>query len=202
MASTVYWYERPGAEADFPLIKKEQLVVPELPELKKIPGAIEGEEMIITKITGGKVSRKLTGENGINQQKVLNDTSMLLPCLITGFQGTSRSTGRALWWIDSKKGDELELEFLSDKEGTDEIFYSGTRGKIFGKFDLFINGVPVKETLDLFAKNITPTGEISLGKFFIKKGANKIKIVTKEKNRQTDLFVIDYIKIGKFISPR
>ena len=195
VASTVYWYERPGAEADFPLIKKEQLVVPKLPELKKISGAIEGEEMIITKISGGKVSRKLTGENGINQQKVLNDTTMLLPCLIAGFQGTSRSTGRALWWIDSKKGDELELEFLSDKEGTNEIFYSGTRGKIFGKFDLFINGEPTKETLDLFAKNIASTGEISLGKFFIKKGPNKIKIVTKEKNKQTDLFVIDYIKM-------
>jgi len=197
VASTVYWYERPGTEDDFSLIKKNQLTVSELPELMKIPGAIEGEEMKITKISGGKVSRKITDKNGIDQQKVLNDSSMLLPCLIAGWQGTSRSGGRALWWIDSKEGEELDLEFLSDKEGTNEVFYSGTRGNIFGKFDLFINGEPAKETLDLFAKNIAPTGEISLGKFLIKNGPNKIKIVTKEKNKTTDLFVLDYIKIKK-----
>jgi len=132
VASTVYWYERPGAEDDFPLIKKEQLVVPKLPELKKFAGVIEGEEMKIEKISGGKVSRKLTGENGINQPKVLNDPSILLPCLIAGWHGTSRSGGRALWWIDSKNGDELELGFLSDRAGTNEVFYSGTRGSIFG----------------------------------------------------------------------
>ncbi len=197
VATTVYWYERPGAKDNFKPIKKDQLIIPKLPEFKKIPGAIEGEEMKVIKITGGKICDSILGETGVNQNDVAKDFPSLVPCLITGWQSIDRSKGNALWWKDLNTNDELVLEFYSDKAGTNEVLYSGTYSMIFGVYDIYINDNPADKPLDLFSKSTRSTGEIKLGKFFINKGKNTIKIVVKEKKRKVALFVLDYIKLQK-----
>ena len=52
-----------------------------------------------------------------------------------------------------------------------------------------------KKTIDLFSKRTLPTGEINLGKFYIKKGGNTIKIIAMDKKKEIELFVLDYLKI-------
>ncbi|MCK5852809.1 DUF2961 domain-containing protein, partial [bacterium] len=197
LATTIYWYQRPGAKDNFKPVKKEQLTFLEIQKIKKKPGAIEGEEMKVLKVSGGKTSTKITGKNCVDQNKTIEDGSVLYPTLVAGWHSAIRSCGRALWWIDFKKGDKLVLEFDSDKAGTNEVLYSGTRGRIFGSFDIYINNRPAKKPIDLFSKKVTPTGEINLGQFFIKKGKNTIKIVAKDKKKKTELFVLDYLKIKK-----
>ncbi len=197
IATTVYWYQRPGAEDNFKPVKKEELIVSEIPKFKKIPGAIEGEEMKIIKVSGGKTSTKLVGDNCINYEKTLVDGSITYPSLIASWQCTARSKGHALWWIDFKKNDELILQFNSDSAGKKEVLYSGTQSRIFGEYDIYINGKAAKAALCLYLKKTKPTGEINLGEFSIKKGGNTIKIVAKEKKAKIELFVLDYIKLKR-----
>ena len=197
IASTVYWYGDKNCKDNFSDIKKEQLTISKLPKMKKIPGAIEGEKMKVIKMSSGKISTSLTGDNCIDQQRAQNDGSIIYPCLMAGWQCTSRSEGHALWWIDFNKGDELVLQFLSDKSGTNEVLYSGTQGRIFGDFDIYINGEPAEKPLNLFAKKVLPVREIRLGKFLIKKGKNEIKIVPIRKDNKNKIFVLDCLILQK-----
>jgi len=122
----------------------------------------------------------------------------LLPALIACWQGMERSGGRALWWFENKPGDVAEIEFLSKKAGSDKVLISSSKGPIFGKFNISINGQPAKEQLNLRDKNVHPSGEINLGVFPILKGKNKIKVeVVKEAKPPNNchFFLLDYIKL-------
>ena len=198
LASTVYWYARPDEKDNFAKIKKEELVIPELPAFKKVPAAIEGENMKVTKVSGGLTCKKIP-DNNFPIQKVVDKSLPLLPVLIACWQGMERSEGRALWWIENKPGDVAEIEFVSEKARTNEVIISSTCGPIFGKFNISINDKPTKEQLNLRAENVHPTGEINLGTFFIKKGSNKIKVeVAKEISPPNNcyFFLLDYIKLS------
>ncbi len=203
LASTVYWYARPGEKDSFASIKKEELVIPELPSLEKVPGAIEGENMKILKISGGVTDTKIPGDN-FPMLKLVDETIPRLPLLIAGWQSVEpwhnlfRSGGRGLWWFENKPGDFIEIEFNSEKSGTNNVIISSTKGEIFGNFNISINGQPAKEQLKFRFEKVIPSGEINLGSFFIKKGKNKIKVeVPKESNPLNDnyFFLLDYIKL-------
>ncbi len=197
LASTVYWYARPGEKDNFVKIKKEELIIPELPQFKKVHNAIEGEKMKIIKISAGVTDTKIPGDN-FPIQKVVDRSIPLLPALIACWHGMERSGGRALWWFENKPGDVAEFEFISKISGTNNIIISSSKGPIFGKFNVSINGKPAKEQLNLRNKNVHPSGEINLGTFFINKGKNKIKVeVTQEKSPLSNchFFLLDYIKL-------
>ena len=197
LASTVYWYARPGEKDNFALIKKEELVIPELPPCKKVPGAIEGEKMKVINVSGGLTDTKLPGEN-FPESKTLDGSIPLIPCLTACWHGMERSGSRALWWFENKSGDVAELEFDSEKYGTNKVIISSTCGPIFGKFNISIHGQAATDQLNLRAVNVHPSGEINLGTFFIKKGGNKIKIeVVKEVSplSNCNFFLLDYIKL-------
>ena len=195
--STVYWYARPGSKDDFSPVKREELIIPELPPCKIVPGVIEGEKMKVISVSGGVTSEKLLTDNFPNERIV--DLSLpLMPVLVAGFQGMERSGFRALWWFKNKPGDITELEFMSDKSGTNDVVISSTRGPLFGNFNISINGQPAKEQLKLRYKHVLPTGEKTLGNFFINKGKNTMKIeVANEKSPPytSYFFVLDYINV-------
>ena len=197
LASTVYWYARPGEKDNFAKIKKDVLVIPDLPPFKKVPGAIEGEKMKVIKVSGGLTGTKIPGDN-FPTSRTLDGSIPLLPALIACWQGMERSGGRALWWFENKPGDVAEIEFLSKKAGSDKVLISSSKGPIFGKFNISINGQPAKEQLNLRDKNVHPSGEINLGVFPILKGKNKIKVeVVKEAKPPNNchFFLLDYIKL-------
>ena len=198
LASTVYWYARPGGKDNFASIKKEELVIPDLPPCKKIPNAIEGEKMKVISVSGGLTSTKIPGDN-FPIPKVINKSIPLLPALIACWQGMERSGSRALWWFENQPGDVAELEFIYDKSGTNDVIISSTCGPLFGKFNISINGQPAKEQLNLRAQNVYPSGEKNLGKFFIKKGKNIMRVeVVKEISPPNDchFFLLDYINVA------
>jgi hypothetical protein len=173
MAVTAYWYALPGAEDTFPPIKPEQLVVRPMPkyEVPHIAGAIEGESMRIVKSTGTPEPQDWDGD----------------------------SAGRHLWWHGGQKpGDELRLEFNVPKEGNYKVFGRFIKAVDYGIIQLSINGQKAGEPIDFYHDGVIQTGDVPLGVFELRKGANELSAVVVGANPKAQkqyMFGLDYFLI-------
>jgi hypothetical protein len=171
MAVTAYWYALPGGEDEFPPIKPEQLVVRPMPTfvVPHVAGAIEGESMRIVKSTGTPEPQDWDGDSG----------------------------GRHLWWKGGQKpGDELLLEFNVRKAGKYRVFGRFLKAVDYGIIQLAINGHKAGEPIDFYHAGVIQTGEIPLGTFDLRKGANELSAVVVGANPKAEkqyMFGLDYI---------
>jgi hypothetical protein len=171
MAVTAYYYALPGAEDTFPPIKPEQLVVRPMPAfvVPRVAGAIEGESMRILKSTGSPEPQDWDGDSG----------------------------GRHLWWKGGQKpGDELRLEFNVPKAGRYRVFGRFLKAVDYGVIQLAINDHKAGGPIDFYHAGVVQTGEISLGTFELRKGANELSanvVGSNPKAQKQYMFGLDYL---------
>jgi hypothetical protein len=178
MAVTAYWYAvpgtaAPGAEDTFPPIKPEQLVLRPMPKyvVPHVAGAIEGEAMRIVKSTGTPEPQDWDGD----------------------------SAGRHLWWHGGQKpGDELRLEFNAPKAGKYRVSGRFLKAVDYGIIQLSINGQRAGGPIDFYHDGVIQTGEVPLGVFELRKGANELSAVVLGANPKAQkqyMFGLDYIRL-------
>ena len=175
MATTSYWYARPGANDSLGTIDPADLRIvtpPPLPEPKRVEGALEGEELEILSATGG---------NATTQESA----------------GWPWSAAKQLWWIDGKPGDTLTLAFDAPEErryGVNAVF---TKAIDYGIMQLSINGKPAGGPMDFFNDGVIVSEETPLGVFSLKKGRNTLTIEIVGANEKCDpkryMFGLDYL---------
>ena len=175
-AAISYWYARDNQD-NFKLLKDEALIVPELDDLllKSVEGALEGEEMRILSVTGGRAIPQMS--------------------MAWGW-----SRGAQIWWIDASPTDTLELGFNVEEAGSYEILLNLTHAPDYGIFSLEINDQPVDGTIDLYAETVTNPDSISIGEFELIAGENVIKIKIEGRNPEaipSYMFGLDYILLSK-----
>jgi hypothetical protein len=175
-ASTVYWYLAPGGldpYAPVPLAERTGYYVQ--PEYKKIPGAVEGEQMrILSKTAGNPHEQDLTGF------------------------GEHWSRDAHLWWIEAKPGDQLELALPVEKPGRYELSAQLTKAKDYGIVQLFLDGRKLGDPIDLYDPNVVPLSGVKLGTHELAAGEHKLTVLitgANEKAVKSYMFGLDYVKL-------
>jgi hypothetical protein len=143
-----YWYSQSVGDDNIEKPKPEQLVVPSLPEPKRVEGAIEGEKMRIIACTGGKAAPQPNAFNWSNAAQI--------------------------WWQDGKVGDSLSLGFPVEKTGRYEVYASFTKAPDYGIAHITLNGKSTGKQMDFYHDKIVITPETKLGVFELKAGENEI----------------------------
>jgi hypothetical protein len=173
MALMAYYYGLPGTEDTFLPITAEKLVVRPLPELalNRVPGAIEGEKMRILQSSGRPEPQDWDGDSG-NQH---------------------------LWWHGGQKpGDKLVLEFDAPKAGRYQVFGRFLKAVDYGILQLAIDGRNAGGPIDFFHDGVILTGEVPLGAFELRQGANELSAVVVGANPRAEkqyMFGLDYLLI-------
>jgi putative membrane-bound dehydrogenase-like protein len=147
-----------------------------------MPGEIllEGESLKIAKSTGGNPRPQAMG----------------------GFKAGKWSGNNHLWWVDAKPGNELVLEFSVPDEGSYALATALTKARDYGIVSLFLDGAtPLLEKIDLYdPKNVTDTGELSLGTHPLKAGAHTLTVKIVGSNPAAvhrHMVGIDYLRLLK-----
>lgn len=167
---TVFWYSRPGGT---PAVAPDRakLVAPTLELPKPVPGALEGENLRVARMTGGK-------------QEVQS-----------GFWEISG--GKQLWWTFMKPDDELEL-VLPVKPGTYEVIANCCFARDYGRHRISLGNAEPKE-FDFFSDVLT-WKKISLGKVTLTEASVKMKITCLGHNPKAlagNMFGLDYVLLKK-----
>lgn len=124
------------------------------PATGKIPGALEGEQMEVLKITGGRTQTQPMGN----------------------FKAGSWSGQSQLWWSDGKPGDQLTLALHAPAAGRYEVLTVLTKAVDYGVVSASINYSEPTPPIDLFNKpDVITTGAISLGSHQLAAGVNTLQ---------------------------
>jgi D-arabinan exo alpha-(1,3)/(1,5)-arabinofuranosidase (non-reducing end) len=170
-ATTSYWYARPGGSDNLREPDIKDLVVSDVPGIRGVEGALEGEEMPVLTVTQGSA----------------------VPQSSTGW-GWSRF--RQLWWTGAQPGGQLALGFPVERAGRYEVIAVFTKAVDYGIVRVGINKEPVDELFDLFNDGVVPTEPISLGVFDLRAGQNifNAEIVgVNPKAQPSYMFGLDYL---------
>jgi parallel beta-helix repeat protein len=175
-STVAYFYAAPGFEHDFKAAPIEERRVVALPELRGVPGAIEGERL--------RVLHKTAGEAG--------------PQDMAGF-GAGWSLDEHLWWRGARPGDALRLRFESPSEGKHSLFLALTAAPDYGIVKISINGAVAAEAVDLFAPKVSKREEIGLKGVELAKGANELTVEivgsNPKANPKNHMFGLDYLRV-------
>jgi len=124
------------------------------PVTGKIPGALEGEQIEVLKITGGRTQTQPMGS----------------------FKAGSWSGQSQLWWSDGKPGDQLTLALHAPAAGRYEVLAVLTKAVDYGVMSASINDSEPTPPIDLFNKpDVITTGAISLGSHQLAAGVNTLQ---------------------------
>lgn len=173
LAVTTYWYATPGSSDEYKPLTKEDLAVRPMPpyERPRVAGVLEGESLAVLSKTAHVDKQDWSG---------LSDEAQL-------------------WWHDGvKKGDELVLGFDAPKAGTYQIAANFLKASDYGTVQLAVNGKELGGPIDLYNKDVAPSGEQKFGTAELNAGQNKltVKIVgANEKSKKQYLFGLDYLKL-------
>lgn len=174
VATVAYWYAVPGGTADFAPLKPADLVVAEMPEYTppRVAGAIEGETMQVLRKTATASQQDWPGLSGEAQ----------------------------LWWRETPKpGDVLALRFDAPRAGRYRVLGRFLKARDYGIHQLAINGRKAGAPIDFFnPETVVPTGEIDLGTFDLKQGANELTVTVvgaNEKAVKGYMFGLDYLML-------
>lgn len=173
-AVTIYWYAATPDQDNFHEPVNLDLIVPPIPEPKRVAGAIEGETMRAAAISGGTFTVQSTAS--------------------WDWSGWAQA-----WWQDAKPSDTLELVFPAEKSGRHRIFAVFTKAKDYGIVALAINGRAAGAPLDFYNDGVTATPEMALGVFDLKAGENKLQVRIVGSNAKADparhMFGLDYLRL-------
>jgi hypothetical protein len=175
-AATVFWYLAPGGGDPYsPVPVAERTNYFAQPPAKKIPGAIEGEQMKILAHAGGRVEvQDMTpwGENWSNDAQ--------------------------LWWTGAKPGNRLELDLPVAKTGQYQLRAQFTKAVDYGIVQLSLDGEILGEPVDLFHDGVIATGEMNLGTRALSAGDHKLSVEITGANPRavkSFMFGLDYVKL-------
>ncbi|HWW03241.1 MAG TPA: DUF2961 domain-containing protein [Candidatus Acidoferrum sp.] len=175
-AATAYWYLAPGGKDPYrPVPLRERVGYWAPVQNFKVPGAIEGESMKILFKTGG------------NPQE--QDMS--------GFSG-QWSNDAHLWWIDAKPGDKLDLALPVTRTGTYTLNMQFTKAPDYGIVQLYVDGLKLGGSLDLYHASVVPTGPLPMGTRDLAAGNHKLTVEIVGANVQAVkryMFALDYVKL-------
>lgn len=175
-AATVYWYLAPGGADPYspvPVADRTNYFAP--PHVKRVSGAIEGEQMKILARTGGKLQE---------QQ-------------MTGW-GERWSNDAQLWWTGAKPGDRLELNLPVAKTGHYRLLAQFTKAADYGIVQLWLDDEKLGQPMDFFHDGVVPTGELDLGAHALSAGDHKLTVQITGANpqaAQSFMFGLDYVKL-------
>ncbi len=172
-AVTAWWYAAPGAADNTPSLDQGLLVVPEIPEIQGVAGAIEGETLKVISVSGGEAAPQSGAE-------------------------WSWSRGEQLWWRGGKPGDRLVLGFTVETGGAFELLAAFTKAPDYGIHRLTINGELLGDPMDFYAEKGSIDAERSLGVFTLPAGENLLEIEIVDANPQAEkayMFGLDYLRI-------
>jgi hypothetical protein len=176
-AVTTYWYGRPGAKAAGPAAAAEMdLAVPELPEMHRLAGVIEGEAL------------KVLGKSG--------DFPVGRQMLFGAFEG-QWSNGGHLWLRPAEPRGWVDLALPTPDAGEQKLFLWMTRAPDYGIVQLHINGQPLGEPVDLYSAKVEPAGPLEIG-VFKPQGAEttlRVEIVGKNDASKGALVGLDAVKL-------
>lgn len=168
-ARTSYWYAKPGGTGPV-AVNQKLLTVQEVKPPKPVKGAIEGEDLKIVTVTGGKTQN----------QKDFWQTSNL----------------GQLWWTEPNAGDQLTLEVPVKKAGTYEVFAHFCLAPDYGIHQLSLNGQDLG-THDFYNNGLI-WKRISLGSVKLPKGNVKLIATCKGANAAAKpgaMFGLDYLEL-------
>jgi len=170
-AAVNYWYARPGGTDFFKPLTAEDVRLDKVKqhEVKRVPGAIEGEKM-----------------------KVLEKTGQVQ----TQGSWDFMSREKHLWWTEGKPGDKLTLALNAKEAGRKHVIVRLTKAVDYGKVQLYVNGKKAGGVIDLYNNGVVGTDEIDLGSFELAKGRNRltVEIVGADpKAVKAYMFGLDYV---------
>lgn len=169
-ARTAYWYA--PASAPGPVAINRALLAPPEMAVPKVKGALEGEDLKITDMSGGHTD-------------------------IQGGFGEI-SGGKQLWWLDPGIGDRLALDVPVKEAGTYEVFGNFCHAADYGTMLLRFNGQDC-QTIDFYETGLEWKLQ-SFGVFTLPKGTVKFEAICKGQNRSAlprRMFGLDYLLLKK-----
>lgn len=178
-APVTFWYGRADARSQVKPMpdeakRKVARVQEDVVEVKRVPGALEGESLTI-KATGGGTTEHQGGAQ------------------------FNWSGSRQLWWRDGKVGESLVLEFPVEASGTFDLIAALVKAVDYGIVSIAINGQILVESLDLYHTEVI-TREVSLGTVALKKGVNQMVVTVVGANPQAVkryMFGLDYLLLKR-----
>jgi hypothetical protein len=175
-AATVYWYQEAGTSdpygalgvADRARYWDETMI-----QTKRVPGAIEGENLAVRSKTGGNP-----------QQQDM-----------AGFGG-DWSGDVHLWWTGAKPGDRLALTLPVATAGRYRLKAQFTRAIDYGIVQLAIDGKNLGAPLDLYHDGVVATGPLELGTVELAAGPCELTATITGANPKAVpayMFALDYL---------
>jgi hypothetical protein len=176
-SATAYWYADPGVRAESRPLDAAALAIPVLrePEVKRVAGAIEGERM-----------------------KVLENAGVAAPQDLSGFGDGLWSGDSHLWWRGVKTGDRLALELTAPAAGRFRVVAAFTKARDYGIHRISVGGRPAGEPRDFYEARVVPSGEVDLGLFDLREGANSFEVEAAGANPEAapgNMFGLDYVRL-------
>jgi hypothetical protein len=171
LAVVAYWYARPGASDAFKPILASDAVVRPMPVyvVPKVAGALEGEDLKITRVTGVAEPQDWDGLSG----------------------------GKHLWWHQGMKpGDVLAVAFPAPKAGKFRVLAHFLSAPDYGIHQLAINGQKTGAPMDFYNPAVAPTKEVDLGAFDLKAADNEFSatvVGANDKAIKAYMFGLDYL---------
>lgn len=177
-ASTVYWYLEPGGIDPYTeMVVLADRIFYEQPEIAKVFGALEGEDMKVIESTGGNVGRQEL------------------------FEGTDKwSGGSHLWWTNAKPGSKITLAVPVNSDGKYKLSAQFTKAGDYGIVQLYLDGKKIGEPIDLYNNGVVPSGVMQFGEIELATGERKLSAEIVGANEKADkryMFGLDYIKLDK-----
>lgn len=176
VATTAYWYAKPGSVAAFARLRAVDLEVRPMPEYApaRVAGAIEGESM-----------------------RVVSNTAKTAQAVAQAWEDLSG--GEQMWWHPfPAPGERLTLSFDAPQAGRYRVFGRFLQARDYGIHQLSVNGAEAGAPRDFYAPTVTPAPEIELGIFELKATGNTFAVTAVGANAlagKGNLFGLDYLRL-------
>ena len=146
----------------------------------RLEGAIEGENLKVLAVTGGKTASQKMG----------------------AFKASRWSGNDHLWWTGGKVGDTLTLALPIAAKGTYEVKFVGTKAHDYGAFELRLDGKLLgEEGYDFYnPAEVVTTGELNGGRHELDIGEHRLEIKILAPNPAAtprNMFGLDYVKLER-----
>ena len=177
-APVTFWYVLPGGKSNIEpdtdgvkaqvALKRSDIISPKINN-----GKIEGENMVLSSVSGGNLSFQNSSNYGWSNN----------------FQS---------FWTGGKKGDQLELSFFSDEQIQTNIMACFTIAPDYGIFRIYLNGKLLPGTFNFYNKTIA-VKVMNLGKQPLSKGENRLRIEIANQGLPEGkaFFGLDYLSFEK-----
>lgn len=175
-SAVAYWYLQPGGIDPYPEIGvDERLGYWHEVQVRRIPGALEGEKLKVISKTAGNPHEQ--------------DVSMF---------GNEWSGEAHLWWVEAKPGDKLEVGFPVTTSGKYRLTAQLTQARDYAIVQLGVNGQAAGDPIDLHNPEVRLAKLINLGTFQLKQGQNVLNVQIVGANAaatKSYMFGLDYLKL-------